>query len=54
MADYKVTTYEDGRQTTVIITASSKEDAKQTAWSMFDADDIYVEEVIEDASGKKL
>ena len=54
MADYRVTTYENGTQKTIIITACSREDAKQTAWSIFDADDIYVEEVTENGSGKKL
>ena len=54
MADYKITVYENGTQKSMIITASSREDAKQTAWSIFDADDIYVEEVTEDASSKKL
>lgn len=54
MADYRVTAYENGTRKTIIITACSREDAFQTAWALFDADDIYVEEVTEDGSGKKL
>ena len=54
MADYRVTVYTDDTNKTIIITAHSREDAMQTAWSMFDADEICVEEVMYDASGKKL
>lgn len=54
MADYRVTAYENGTQKTIIITANSREDAKQTAWSIFDAEDVYLEEVTEDGSSKEL
>lgn len=54
MADYRITAYENGTQKTVIITAYSREDAFQTAWALFDVDDMYVEEVIENGSSKEL
>lgn len=54
MADYRVTAYENGTRKTVIITAYSREDAFQTAWALFDAEDVYLEEVIEDGSSKEL
>lgn len=54
MADYRITAYENGTQKTIIITAYSREDAFQTAWALFDADDMYVEEVIENGSSKEL
>ena len=54
MADYRVTAYENGTQKTIIITACSREDAFQTAWALFDANDLYVEEVTENGSSKEL
>lgn len=45
MKKYKITYYSGGVQRTAIIEAESRREALQKAWSMFDADDIYVSEV---------
>lgn len=45
MKKYKITYYKDGVKHSVIIEASHKGEALRKAWSLVDADDIYVSEV---------
>lgn len=45
MKKYNITYYKDGVQHTVTITARNRREALQKAWSMFNADDLYISEV---------
>lgn len=45
MKSYRITYYEEGVQHSQIIQASTKEEALSKAWSLVDADDLYVSEV---------
>ena len=53
MKEYKAT-IRNGRQEQFFIYANSREEALQHVWSMTDAEDVYLEEVTEDGSGKEL
>ena len=46
MSKYIITAYIDEIQKTKIVEAENKEEAKKIGWELFDADDIYVSEVI--------
>lgn len=45
MKKYKITYYTDGVKKTLIVEAKDKDDALQKAWSLVDADSVYVSEV---------
>lgn len=45
MNQFSVTFYEDGVRTSRIIEAKSRDEALRIAWSLIDADDVYVNEV---------
>lgn len=47
MKKYKITYYADGVKKSLTVTAKSKDEALQKAWSLTDADDVYVSEVTE-------
>ena len=47
MKKYKISWYEGGVKHSRIITATSRREALQIAWSLVDVDDIYVEEIKE-------
>ena len=47
MKKYRISYYSDGVKHSRIIEAKNKEDALDKAWSLVDADDVYVSEVTE-------
>lgn len=47
MKKYKITYYSGGVQHHKIIEARNKREALQKAWSLVDADDVYVSEIKE-------
>lgn len=46
MKKYRISYYVDGIKHSRIIEAKSKDDALNEAWSLIDADDVYVSEVM--------
>lgn len=42
MKKYNITYYKDGVQHSTTITARNRREALQKAWSMFNADDLYI------------
>ena len=46
MKKYKITYYADGVQHSRTIEAENKEEALGKAWSLIDADDVHVSEVM--------
>jgi hypothetical protein len=47
MKKYKITYYADGVKHSQIIEARNKDDALKIAWSLVDADSVYISEVDE-------
>ena len=45
MKEYKITYYDDETQKSFIVTAESKDEALQKAWSIVDSESVYVSEV---------
>lgn len=45
MKKYRITYYSDGVKYSKTIEAKNKDDALRKAWSLIDADDVYVSEV---------
>lgn len=48
MKKYKIIFYENGIQHSTTITARNRREALQKACTMFDTDDLYISEVMED------
>ena len=47
MKKYRISYYSDGVKHSRIIEAENKDEALSKAWSLIDADDVYVSEVTE-------
>lgn len=47
MKKYNITFYEDGRQKNLTVEARTREEALKKAWSLTDAEDVYVSEVLD-------
>ena len=54
MKKYKAITRFYGKQGQFFVYANSREEALKQVWAMTDAEDVYLEEVKEDGSSKKL
>ena len=54
MKKYKAITRFNGVQGQFFVYANSRQEALKLVWTMTDAEDVYLEEVTEDGSGKEL